>query len=90
MLAVYGKAFYSPLEGTSVHARLGVATVKTGTRVKHEFIGDMSSETDESLAYGVGAEVSLTDTLCLRFDLTQFNNEGDTANAVSLSLVNHF
>ncbi len=84
--AVFGKAWYPAFEGGIVHARLGAAAI----RIKSSALGYSSAETSENLAYGVGGEIAISEDLCLRADLTQYRDSGETIEAVSVSLVHHF
>lgn len=84
--AVFGKVWYPAFEGGTVHARLGAAAI----RIKSSVPGYSSAETSENLAYGVGGEIALREDLCLRADLTQYRDSGETIEGVSVSLVYHF
>ena len=84
--AIFGKAWYPAFEGGIVHARLGAAAI----RIKSSVLGYSGAETSENLAYGVGGEIAINEDLCLRADLTQYRDSGETVDAVALSLVHHF
>lgn len=84
--AVFGKLWYPAFEGGIVHARLGVAVL----RIESSAAGYSSSETSENLAYGVGGEIKISEDTCLRADLTQYRDGGETIEAISVSLVHHF
>ena len=84
--AVYGKFWASPFEGGIVFARLGAGAITGKTSAFSETVTD----TGDGLAYGVGGEIAITNSLCLRLDLTQYRDGDDSFEAVGLSLVNHF
>ena len=85
-LAAFGVFRFSPSEGVSVHARIG------GYRISGETSAPGISETGTSdgLAYGVGGEIEITDSIGLRLDLTQYRDDGDDYNAVAMTVVNRF
>ena len=85
-LAAFGKFWFSPSEGVSIHARIGVASITGETSA----LGNSETGTSDGLAYGVGGEIELTDSLGLRLDLTQYRDGDDESNAVALTVVNHF
>jgi len=85
-IAVLGKVRYPAFEGGIVHARLGGAAL----RLTSSLPGYSSTETSESLAYGVGGEFMIREQLRLRADFTQYRDNGETINAASVSLVHHF
>lgn len=85
-LAAFGKFWFSPSEGMSVHARIGVASITGKTSV----LGNSETSTSDGLAFGVGGEVEITDSISLRLDLTQYRDGDDEANAVAVTVVNHF
>ena len=85
-LAAFGKFGFSPSEGMSVHARIGVASIAGETTA----LGDSESGTSEGLAFGVGGAIAITDSIGLRLDLTQYRDGDDEFNAVAVTAVNRF
>ncbi|MCY4406592.1 MAG: porin family protein [Rhodospirillaceae bacterium] len=85
-LAAFGKFRFSPSGGVSIHARIGVSSITGETSAP----GNSESGTSDGLAYGVGGEIEITDSIGLRLDLTQYRDGDDEFNAVAVTVVNHF
>ena len=64
--AAFGKFGFSPSKGMSVHARIGVASITGETAA----LGNTESGTSEGLAFGVGGEIAIEDSIGLRLNLT--------------------
>ncbi len=69
-----------------MHARVGGAVMK----IEASAFGVSTSDTGEGLAYGAGGEVRLSEWASLRVDWTQYREDGETADAVSLAAVTRF
>ena len=85
-LGVFGKVRHEIAEGVSMHARVGGAVMK----IEASAFGVSTSDTGEGLAYGAGGEVRLSEWASLRVDWTQYREDGETADAVSLAAVTRF
>ena len=86
-VAAFGVAQLPVAEKVDLFARAGYAS--NDYKVKVPGVGS-SSNTDDGLAYGVGAKVFLTDKFGLRGDLTRYEGDDTDADVISVGGVMKF
>lgn len=86
-VAAFGVAQMPVSERVDLFARAGYAS--NDYKVKVPGVGS-SSNTDDGLAYGVGAKVFLTDKFGLRGDVTRYEGDDTDADVISVGGVMKF
>ncbi len=86
----FGLARLPLKEKLSVHGRFGLHSTRYSTDFDDGTAVTSSSTTDTGLAYGIGAEYSLSARNQLRFDYTKYNLDRGAADSISLGLVRKF